>query len=157
MFSLKSTMIVLFCGCICIVLLGCDAARNTGPLQLPAGGQDAEAAVADDDGSVPVRFVNCRATLTTFQEDYFWSDGSSDGHDIGSAPLASFIVSQPVAHADRMIGILFKYAAGSAAISPPGRDDIGSEFTFQLPEEFLAGTHKTVDNSVVSHLRKAQQ
>ena len=108
----------------------------------------------DNDEQNSPAYVTCRATLTAFKKDHPWFDDSDAGHDNGKAPLASFVHAEPAKYTERAVRILFKYAADAAGPSPPDQADIGSQVTFQIPDEFLTGKSKSIDNATVRHFHK---
>ena len=71
------------------------------------------------------------------------------------APLISFILVEPAKYADRAVGILFKYTANDETLLP-NEAHIGHHFAFEVPEEFLSGKYKTIDNTTVRHFRKIE-
>lgn len=102
-------------------------------------------------------YVNCRARFTAFEKDYSWFEDSSVGHDDGKAPLASFVLLEPASYSSRAFGILFKYATNPDTAYRPDQADIGSQYTFQVPADFLSGNHKTLDNTMVRRFQKVEQ
>ena len=88
-------------------------------------------------------------------KDHSWFEDSAAGHDDGKAPLASFVVVEPAAYANRDIGILFK-SAKAGTPSSPDQTDIGSQFSFQIPADFFSGNHTTIDAIDVRRFRTAE-
>ena len=153
---LKSSAVVVFCVAATITLVGCGDAPPSGQsAQDSSQHRDPKADTAVDDAKHSQDYVTCRATLSVYEKDHSWFEDSSFGHDDGKAPLASFVLAEPATYADRALGILFKDSE-TAASSSPDQTDIGSEFTFQIPEDFLKGTHKTIANRNVRHFRKSK-
>lgn len=139
-----------------IALVGCwidnqSGASRQGSLQ---HGAVTAQRIAGDEGTQHT-YVKCRGTLAVYEQDHPWFEDSSAGHDDGRAPLASFVLTEPLAYADRTLDILFKDAAANA-ISPPAKADIGRSFTFEIPEEFLTGKHTSIDNATVRHLQRIE-
>ena len=157
MLNIQATTVITFCAVIGSALLGCgDVPRSNSSTQVSSQDHSAKVEIAEDDAGPATQYVTCRATLAAVDNNYLWHEGSDVGHDVGAAPLASFVLSEPAAHADRGIGVLFKHAPRSGVISPPDQDDIGSDFTFQLPADFLTGTFTSIDNLSVKQLRKVE-
>lgn len=141
----------------CVTFVGCEEApSHSQSAQVSPSDDVRQADVAVDDGSRGKTLVTCRATLTAIEKDHPWFSDSSAGHDDGIALLASFVVVEPAAYANRAVGILFKYSAGTATPSPPGEEDIGSEFAFGIPKDFLDGNDATIDNANVEGYVKAR-
>jgi hypothetical protein len=152
------TAINAFWAVVGITLAGCG---NVPPPQQSAmesssENRDPKAANTESEKDRSHTYITCRATFTTFENDHPWFDDSSVGHDDGKAPLASFVLVEPATYANRGIGILFKFAANADTTSPPDQADIGSQFTFQIPADFLSGNHETIDNSIVKHFHKVE-
>lgn len=91
--------------------------------------------------------------MTDYDKNHPWFDNGDFGHDDGVSPLASFELTEPPMYVGQLIGILFKYTADDATISPPDQAGIGGQFTFQIPEAALKGQYTTIDNLSVRSLR----
>lgn len=140
-----------------ITVVGCGNGSQPGQsAKISPRNQNPKTEVPDNLVGRSQTYVTCRATFTAFEKDYPWFDDSSVGHDDGVAPLASFELAEPATYADRGMSILFKYTADAATTSPPDQADIGSQFTFQIPEDVLKGNYKTIDNAAVRHFRKIE-
>jgi hypothetical protein len=94
---------------ICCTLPGCGKTpRGDSSAQALSHDQDAKAEIATGEAQPMTPYVNCRGTLTAMEKEHAWFDDSAVGIDHGTAPLASFVLSEPAAHAERTISILFK-------------------------------------------------
>jgi hypothetical protein len=157
MSRIELTATVAFWAVAGITLVGCgEAPQSDQSAKVSSRNHNPRAEMPDNAGKRSQSYVTCRATFTAFEKDYPWFDDSSVGHDDGVAPLASFVLAEPTTYADRALGILFKYTADAATTSPPDQADIGSQFTFQIPEDVLKGKYKTIDNASVRHFRKIE-
>ncbi|MBU1534789.1 hypothetical protein KKF84_05685 [Myxococcota bacterium] len=99
------------------------------------------------------KHVTVLAKLVSYDPRFPFSETHMAGHDDGVAPLAGFIISSPERLSGRRFGVLFKYASG---FSPKGlKNATGQLFALKLPSGFFAGNAKTLDNSLVLHVKTA--
>jgi hypothetical protein len=109
----------------------------------------------------PPAYVRCVGQFTDLEPDYPWfvnwvdPDGN-ESHGDGSSPRAVFRIVSPTNHADRIVGVLYKYQ-GKDLPSPPDAGDKGKTFSFELPEDFFTGNFVTIDNSIVRNLKREPQ
>ena len=148
---------ITLCSVACITVAGCgDGTQPAKSASESSRNQNPKTKMPDDDAERSETYVTCRATLTAFKKNYAWFDDSSFGHDDGVAPLASFVLAEPSTYTDRAMGILFKYSADDAMTSLAGETDIGRQFTFEIPRDFLTGKSKIIDNASVTHFHKLE-
>ncbi len=154
---MKPVAAVAFLALAAIALVGCEDARRSGQFeQGPSQGQTAIEEIPVDAVNSPKTYVTCQATFSAYESEYHWFDDSGAGHDDGTAPLSTFVLVEPAKYADRTVGILFKYAPDATTPSPPEGADVGCQFTFEVPEDFLSGEYKTIDNTTVRHFRRIE-
>jgi len=154
---MKRVAVVAFLAPAAIALVGCEDSRQSEQLdQGPSQGQIAIEETPVDAVNSPKTYVTCQATFSAYESDYRWFDDSGVGHDDGTAPLSTFVLVEPAKYADRTVGILFKYAPDATTPSPPEDADVGRQFTFDVPEDFLSGEYKTIDNTTVRNFRKIE-
>lgn len=140
---------------VAITVVGCGGGTPTvRSMGEASGDQKPQVVTAVDDADGAPVYVTCRAMLTDFQGNYQWFDDSSFGHDDGVAPLASFVLVSPPGKAGRAMGILFKYPPDATTGLTPVEEDIGRQFTVQIPEEFLTGKSQIIDNASVRNFRR---
>ncbi len=157
MYPIPMKSITSVCVLFGIAIVGCgDVPPSQHTAQVPRGIEAPIAANPESENERSQTNVNCLAMFTAFEKEHPWFDDSSVGHDDGRAPLASFVLLEPAAYANRDIGILFKYIGDADSASTPDQADIGSEFAFQVPADFLNGNHKTIDNTTVRRFRKVE-
>lgn len=101
-------------------------------------------------------FVTCRATLTAFNEKFVWFENSDAGHDGGVSPLATFQITEPSSSLDHVVSILFKYGADYDIPAPPAEEDLGRQFSFEIPTIAVTQNVSSVDNATVKNFRKLQ-
>lgn len=77
--------------------------------------------------------------------------GGNENHADGSSPRAVFRIVSPTNHADRIVGVLYKYQ-GRDLPSPPGPEAKGKMFSLELPSDFFTGNFVTIDNRIVRNL-----
>ena len=102
-------------------------------------------------------YVSCVGQLVDFESDHPWFENwvdrdGNDSHDDGSSPRAVFRIVSPTNQAGRIVGILIKYEGHD----PSFGCNVGSKgkiFSFELPEDFLAGNFGTIDNNNVRKLK----
>jgi hypothetical protein len=101
--------------------------------------------------------VACVARFTDLEADYPWfenwvnEDGNTEYGD-GSSPRAVFRITEPAAHSNRVVGVLYKWR-GADLPPPPALSDKGKAFSFELPADFLSGKYETIDNIDVRSTR----
>ncbi len=103
------------------------------------------------------KYVKCQAVLADYEEDYPWFENwTKNGHEVhadGNSPRALFIISHPAEFADRKVGVLLKYT-GDTLTTVPSVSDKGTTFSFEVPEDFLTGSHETIDNNAIRDLSR---
>ncbi len=153
---ISTKAITTFCAAVGIALVGCgDVPRSQNSTQVSTGNEAPRAESPEGEKKLALTYVTCRARFTSLVRDHPWFDDSDAGHDDGKAPLASFVLVEPAAYANRAIGILFK-SANAGTTSSPDQADIGSQFTFQIPADFFSGNHTTIDAIDVRRFRTAE-
>lgn len=157
MSGLKRRATLAFWAVAGITLTGCGAAPQPAPsANGPSEQNGAGTKAPGGDMERSQAYVTCTATLTALENDYQWFDDGDAGHDDGVAPLASFVLQAPQAHADRAMSILFKYSWEGGTLSPSDAD-IGRQYAFEVPGDFLTGESNTIDNASVRRLRKVEE
>ncbi|MEQ1906609.1 MAG: hypothetical protein ABL888_20660 [Pirellulaceae bacterium] len=151
MFSRISVICVLF-------IAGCHAKTEddrASKVQLESSTISANAATNSSSAQSalpPDNQIPCQATLISVEEFPWWEhDGQNYSH--GAAPLASFVLLEPEKYKERSVGILFKFRSDAEPI-PPNQADVGKKFSFQVPDDFLNGEFKTIDNIWVKQFLK---
>ncbi len=157
MTDIPTAAIIAFWAGSGIILVGCrDGPSPQQAAQLFSQTEDHKPGNAETETEDSLTYVTCQATLASLDKDHPWFEDSISGHDDGKARLASFVLLEPATYANHTVGILFKYTASSETPSPPNPTDVGDRFTFQIPEDFFAGKHKTIDNASVRNFRKVK-
>lgn len=105
----------------------------------------------------PPAYVRCVGQFTDLESDYPWFENwvdpdGNESHGDGSSPRAVFRIVSPSNHADRIVGVLYKYQ-GKDLPSPPDPAAKGKMFSFELPEDFFTGNFVTIDNGIVRNLK----
>jgi len=105
------------------------------------------------------QYVRCQGVLADYEEEYPWFENSTEnGRDVhadGRSPRALFVISRPAKYAERKVGVLFMYS-GDASATVPGSSDKGMTFSFEVPEDFLAGSYDTIGNDVIKNLSRIE-
>ena len=107
--------------------------------------------------ATPPAYVRCIGQFTDLELDYPWFENwvdqdGNESHGDGSSPRAVFSIVSPSNHADRIVGVLYKYQ-GKDLPSPPDPAAKGKMFSLELPEDFFTGNFVTIDNSIVRNLK----
>lgn len=158
MSHIPTNLISATCAAVSIVVVGCgDVLLPQQPAKSPTRNVAQKTEDPVNENERISAYVTCRARFTAFEKDYSWFEDSSVGHDDGKAPLASFVLLEPASYSNRAFGILFKYATNPDTAYRPDQADIGSQYTFQVPADFLSGNHKTLDNTMVRRFQKVDQ
>lgn len=150
MFYKPMKPIISFYAVLSIAVVGCgdvSPPRQTEPVVTEI--EAARAKTPSSESQPAQTYVKCLAMFSSYEKDHPWFDDSSVGHDDGKAPLASFVLVEPANYANRTIGILCKHTADVDTAFWPDAEEIGRQFTFQIPADFLSGDHKIIDNSAV--------
>ncbi len=145
---------------ICVLLIaGCqEKTKDDRASKVQLKSSAVTANVATDSNSKlsalpPENLILCQATLISVREEFPWWENNGEGWDHGAAPLASFVLLEPEKYRERSIGILFKFSSDDEPI-PPSQADVGDKFSFQVPDDFLDGEFKTIDNIWVKQFLK---
>ena len=105
----------------------------------------------------PLKYVKCQAVLADYEEEHPWSENwTANGHEVhdhGKSPRALFVVSGPAEYADRKVGVLLKYTSDTLA-TVPSVTDRGAIFSFEVPDDFLTGSHETIGNDAIRNLSR---
>jgi hypothetical protein len=149
------TVVILLAACGSFPV-GCEFSFRSDAERRPLPEQPAMIEAASREVELPVIFVRCRAKLMSLEFDHRWFDDSLSGHDDGVAPLASLVIVEPSPYAGRALEILFKFSRNASTASPPVEGDVGCQFSFQLPQDFLDAKLPSIDNQNVREFRKIQ-
>ena len=107
-------------------------------------------------GQAPA-YVKCIGEFSEHEENYPWFENwvEEDGTEVngdGRSPRAVFKLSAPAEYADRTVGILYTYS-GDDLPQSPALSEKGQEFSFDVPEDFLAGEYGTIENIHIRDFR----
>ena len=99
--------------------------------------------------------VTVEATLSSFDPHWFWSINDENTHADGLGCRARFVLLTPAAHAGKEIEILFHSLPDEVRKSCPGfGTDIGSIYSFELPDDFFDKDYKLIYSYSVKKLKR---
>ena len=99
--------------------------------------------------------ISVEATLSGFDPQWFWSINQGNRHADGLGCRARFVLLTPAAHAGKEVEILFHAIPDDVRKEFPGLGtDIGSTYSFELPDDFFDQDHRSIYSISVKNLKK---
>ena len=132
--------------------------RSGGTVAFDPARQPSAAPNASQPSTAPA-YVTCVGTFIEYEAEYSWCEQWTDGNgvvnnDHYSLPRAVYRITSPADHVGRTVAVLYRYD-GKDLPAPPPLSGKGKTFSFDVPADFFAGKHGSLDNLDIANFRPA--